>query len=178
MGSPRLVVMGVSGCGKSTVGRLLAQRQVIGFLEGDELHSTQNIARMARGVALTDEDRQGWLLAVAQRLADSCAGGRGLVVSCSALKRSYRDILRRGAADLRFIYLRGDRAMLADRMAARTGHYMPASLLESQFAALEEPAADEKALAVDVAQSPEAVAAAVERWLGLVGGIDSQRTSP
>ena len=170
MGSHRLVVMGVSGCGKSTVGKLLAQRLGVDFLEGDELHSPQNIALMAGGVALTDEDRQGWLLAVAQRLADSCARSRGLVVSCSALKRSYRDILRRGAVDLRFIYLRGDRATLADRMAARIGHYMPASLLDSQFAALEEPAADEPALTVDVAQAPQAVVASVEAWLARSGG--------
>jgi gluconokinase len=153
--------MGVSGCGKSTVGRQLAQLLGTDFLEGDELHSGQNVARMAAGIALTDEDRQGWLETLAGRLAEARAQGRGLVISCSALKRSYRDILRSGAPDLLLIHLRGDYDLLATRMASRAGHYMPSSLLDSQFATLEPPDAEENALTLDVEQAPNLILNAI-----------------
>jgi gluconokinase len=153
-----VVVMGVSGCGKSTVGRLLADDLGLDYLEGDDLHPPENVARMAAGVALTDADRQGWLQALARCLGEAQAQGRGLVLSCSALKRSYRDILRAGAADVRFVHLHGAPELLAARMAARPGHYMPPSLLESQLATLEAPAADELALSFDIAQAPDEIA--------------------
>lgn len=161
----RIVVMGVSGSGKSTVGRLLAKTLRLPFQDGDELHPPDNIARMAAGVPLTDADRQDWLAAIGKRLA--AAGGRrdGVVVACSALKRAYRDQLRAVAPDLRLVYLQGPAPLLAERLAARRDHYMPASMLPSQLAALESPGSDEGAIAVDVAQSPEAIVQAVCRQL-------------
>jgi gluconokinase len=160
MSALRIVVMGVSGCGKSTVGRLLADSLGLDYIEGDDLHPPENVARMAAGVALTDADRQGWLQALAQRLADARAQRRGLVLSCSALKRSYRDILRSGASDVRFVHLHGTRDLLAARMHGRPGHYMPPSLLDSQLATLELPGADELALSFDIAQTPQDIACA------------------
>lgn len=149
--------MGVSGSGKSTVGVLLAQALGAEFLEGDTLHSAQNVARMAAGVALTDQDRQEWLALLTERIAAARAGGRGLVVACSALKRAYRDTLRRGAPDLLFVHLTGAPELLARRTRQRTGHYMPASLLPSQLQTLEPPDRDERALTVDVRASPQAI---------------------
>ncbi|MGQ2980607.1 MAG: gluconokinase [Polaromonas sp.] len=161
MNSDIFVVMGVSGCGKSTVGAQLAEALKLPFLEGDLLHPERNVQRMAAGVALSDEDREGWLQALAERLRQAQAAGQGLVLSCSALKRAYRDILRSGAPDLRFVYLHGDQALLAARMAARTGHYMPLSLLDSQLATLEPPGVDENVLGFQVASRPEDIVAAV-----------------
>lgn len=155
------VVMGVSGCGKSTVGEALATHLGVDFIEGDRVHPPENVARMAAGIPLTDADRQGWLEALASHIADARRAERGLVVSCSALKRRYRDILRSAASDVRFVFLKGERDLLAARMAERPGHYMPVSLLDSQFAALEEPAADENAWIFDVAQAPEAIVSAL-----------------
>jgi gluconokinase len=156
------VVMGVCGCGKSTVGKMLASALGLEFLEGDQLHSAGNIARMAAGIALTDADRQDWLEALAARIREARVRGCGLVVSCSALKRAYRDILRGGAADLQFIHLRGgDPELLATRMASRPGHYMPASLLDSQLATLEPPGPDEHAHTFDAAMPADAIVAAV-----------------
>ena len=159
--APLLVVMGVSGCGKSTVGALLAHTLRLEFLEGDRLHSAHNIARMASGVALNDQDRQQWLELLSGHLARASQHSQGLVVSCSALKRSYRDTLRRGATGLQLVHLAGTPALLAARTAHRPGHYMPASLLASQFATLEPPGADEHALTFDVAQPPSSIVDAV-----------------
>lgn len=161
----RIVVMGVSGSGKSTVGRLLAQALNLPFQDGDELHPPDNIARMAAGVPLTDADRQGWLAAVGARLA--AAGGRrdGVVIACSALKRAYRDQLRATAPDLQLVFLHGEPVLLAERLAARRDHYMPASMLPSQLAALEAPDADEGAIAMNVTQPPETIVQAVCRQL-------------
>lgn len=156
-----VVVMGVSGSGKSTVARELAGRLAVDFLEGDDFHPAQNVARMASGVALTDEDRQGWLETLAARLTMAKAQGQGLVISCSALKRSYRDILRKGAPNLLLVHLRGDYDVLAARMERRASHYMPSSLLDSQFATLEPPGADENALTLDVEQSVELIVSAI-----------------
>ena len=159
--------MGVCGCGKSTVGQQLAAAlgaglaEFVEFVEGDQFHPPENVARMAAGIALTDADRQGWLEVLARQLAAARAAGRTLVLSCSALKRSYRDTLRHGAPDLLFVHLAGSRELLAQRMAARAGHYMPASLLDSQLATLEPPGADENALSFDVALAPEAIIAAL-----------------
>jgi carbohydrate kinase (thermoresistant glucokinase family) len=151
------VVMGVSACGKSTVGRLLAQALGAVYLDGDDFHPAENVARMAAGHALTDADRQGWLVALSDRLAQARAAGEGVVLSCSALKRRYRDMLRQGAADLMLVYLHGSRDLLAQRIAARTDHYMPPSLLDSQLATLEPPQADEAALSFDVALTPRQI---------------------
>ncbi len=164
-GHPLLVVMGVSGCGKSTVGAQLAAALGLEFLEGDSLHSQPNIARMASGVALTDEDRREWLELLSGRLARAERGHQGLVVSCSALKRAYRDILRRGAPGLVFVHLTGKPGMLARRAAQRPGHYMPASLLASQLETLEIPGQDEQALTFDVSQPPEGIVQAVRAVL-------------
>ena len=155
------VVMGVSGCGKSTVGAQLAAALGLAFLEGDTLHPARNVARMAAGFALGDEDREGWLQVLAGHLRLAQMTGQGLVLSCSALKRSYRDILRSGAPGLHFVYLYGEHALLAARMAARTGHYMPLSLLDSQLATLEPPGAGENVQGFDVAERPEDIVAAV-----------------
>ncbi len=157
-----LVVMGVSGAGKSTVARLLADHLGCAMLEGDDLHSPRNVSRMAAGIPLTDEDRHDWLDAVAGRLATAARSGTRLVVACSALKRSYRDVLRRGAPGTVFVYLAAPRDVLAERLAARRHHFMPATLLDSQLALLEPPAADEAAVTVDVSQtSADALQAAL-----------------
>ncbi len=157
MNAPLVVVMGVCGCGKSTVAAGLARALGIEFLEGDTLHPAANVARMAAGQPLRDEDRQGWLLAIAQRLAAARAQACGLVVSCSALKRSYRDVLRSAAPGLRFIHLHGERAVLEQRLAARSGHYMPATLLQSQLDALQVPQPDEQAMELNIDQEPAAL---------------------
>jgi gluconokinase len=165
MAAPRVVVMGVSGCGKSTVGRLLADALQVHYVEGDDLHPAENVARMAAGTALTDADRHGWLQVVAGQLANATSRARGVVVSCSALKRSYRDLLRQAVPDLCFVHLQGTADLLRQRLAARRGHYMPPSLLQSQLDTLEPPAADERALSLDIAQPPQQLAAEAERWL-------------
>lgn len=153
--APRVVVMGVSGCGKSTVGRALADRLGVNFVEGDALHSERNVAKMAAGIPLTDIDRHGWLQAVAEQISNPTAAANGVVAACSALKRGYRDLLRAGAPDLHFVFLHGAPELLARRMAARPGHYMPPSLLQSQLDTLEPPQPDERAIALDIAEPPE-----------------------
>lgn len=165
--APRVVVMGVSGSGKSTVGRLLADRLGVNFVEGDALHSDSNVAKMASGTALTDADRYGWLQAVAEQLTNPSAEVCGVVASCSALKRSYRDLLRAGAPDLRFVFLHGDRALLAHRLASRSGHYMPPSLLQSQLDTLEPPSDDEAPIRLDIASPPLRLAAQAQQALEL-----------
>ena len=136
---------------------MFARAAGVAFVDADDLHSRENIARMRAGIPLTDADRAGWLRAVAERLERARLEGAGLVVACSALKRAYRDRLREGDPALRIVYLRGARVLIADRLAGRRAHFMPAALLESQFATLEEPAPDEDAWAIDVDQSPEAM---------------------
>jgi len=159
------VVMGVSGSGKSTVGSLLAQLIGAEFLEGDDLHPARNVEIMAAGVPLTDDDRHDWLMAIAQRLSDARGAGRSLVASCSALKRSYRDLLRTASADLAFIHVHGDAALLQARMDARIDHFMPPSLLVSQLQTLEPPSADEHALTLDAALPAEMNASHAAAWL-------------
>lgn len=165
--APLVVVMGVSGCGKSTVGNLLARALKAEFLEGDDLHPPRNIERMAAGIALTDHDRRDWLLEIAQQLADARAGRHALVVSCSALKHSYRDMLRTAASQLAFVYLHGSRDLLEARLTARPGHFMPSSLLDSQLQTLEVPADDERAIAIDIALPPAEIAARAAAWLAV-----------
>lgn len=154
------VIMGVCGSGKSLIGAQLARELDIEFVEGDGLHPPDNVKRMAAGMPLTDDDRRGWLIAIAARLREAKRAGTGLVVACSALKRSYRDLLRSvAAADLRFVYLAGSRALLAERMANRRGHFMPPTLLDSQLAILEEPSPDERAWVCDIREAPHAIVA-------------------
>ncbi len=153
-----VVIMGVCGSGKTTVGRPLAECLGVPFLEGDEFHSPANIAKMSCGTALDDADRRPWLESMARAIAAAGARGEpGLVLACSALKRCYRDVLRRGNPVLRFVYLTGDPALIARRLGERKGHYMPATLLESQLETLEEPAEVENACVVDIGQPLEDV---------------------
>lgn len=145
----RIVIMGVSGCGKSSVGAALSARLGIPYLDGDTLHSPANIQKMQVGEALTDADRWPWLDRVAQEFATLAP----VIIGCSALRRIYRDRIRAGAGGpVRFAYLSGSRELIAERMAARSGHFMPASLLDSQFAALEPPGPDENAITVEIDQ--------------------------
>jgi len=153
--------MGVSGSGKSVIGAAFARALGVDFVEGDDCHTAANVERMSSGIPLTDEDRAEWLRLLAARIRKARDSGTGLVVSCSALKRSYRDILRGAASELRFIFLRGPRGLLAERVASRRGHYMPASLLDSQLATLEEPSPDEQAWVCDMRESPEDIVAAL-----------------
>jgi gluconokinase len=154
-----VVVMGVSGTGKSTIGRGLAEALGLPFVEGDDLHPDANVAKMAAGIPLTDADRAPWLDRVAARLDEP------VVITCSALKRSYRDRLRRAAPDLVLVYLHGTRELLAERMAQRDGHFMPTSLLDSQLATLEEPAADEDVIPVDIKLRPDEIVEIVTQRL-------------
>jgi gluconokinase len=160
--APILVLMGVAGCGKTTVGRLLAQRLGASFFDGDEFHPPANIAKMASGQALTDADRAPWLATLNAMLLESMQRGESAVLACSALKQSYRDALAQGIDGIRFIYLKGDFDTINRRLLARKGHYMKAGMLESQFAALEEPA---DALTVDIHGTPEAIAEHIYRQL-------------
>ena len=147
--------MGVSGSGKSTVAARLAQRLGWEFAEADRFHSPANVAKMASGVPLDDADRWPWLDGIAAWIDDRRRAGRRCVVACSALKRAYRE--RLAAGHVRFVYLRGDYDTIAARLAGRTGHYMPASLLRSQFDTLEEPGADENALVVSFGKTPDEI---------------------
>ena len=158
-GSQRVCLIGVSGAGKTAVGSRLAQALGTAFLEGDDLHSPDNVRKMAQGVPLSDDDRRGWLAAIAAQLAEARRTGAGLVVACSALKRAYRDVLRGADPGLQFVHLTGDSALIAQRMARRVGHYMPAALLDSQLATLEVPAPDERAWTFDVADTAESIVA-------------------
>ena len=153
------VVMGVSGSGKSLIGSALARALGVNFVEGDDFHPAENIARMSSGIPLTDQDRAQWLRSLAVRIREANNAGTGLVVTCSALKRSYRDVLRAESSELRFVFLRGDRALIASRLGGRRGHYMPPSLLDSQFATLEEPSSDEDVWVCDISESPKDIVA-------------------
>ena len=145
--------MGVCGSGKTTVAHLLAERLACAMVEGDNLHSPENVLQMSAGTALTDADRADWLVAIGRHIAAASRDRRALVVSCSALKRSYRDTLRRADPHLVFVHLVGDKALLRQRMTLRQDHFMPASLLDSQFDTLESPAPDEHAISCDAAQN-------------------------
>lgn len=163
-----VVVMGVAGCGKSTVGQALAQDLVAPFLEGDTLHPAANIAKMSAGIPLDDDDRAPWLDALGQAAgaAARAAPGGISVAACSALKRAYRDRLRRAAAmPLRIVCLHGERDLLQQRLGARQGHFMPPSLLESQLRTLELPGRDEDALLLDVALPPQALVGEAIAWV-------------
>jgi carbohydrate kinase (thermoresistant glucokinase family) len=160
-----IVLMGVSGAGKTTIGSRLAQRLHRSLIEGDSLHPPQNIEKMSRGTPLADEDRMPWLKAIAARIDDARRAGQPIVVTCSALKRIYRTALMNGHQDVCFVYLRGARELIARRLAARVDHFMPPSLLDSQFAALQEPGSDEPTIVVPIDATPdEIVDSIVERF--------------
>ena len=158
-----LVVMGVSGSGKSTVAALLANRTGCALAEGDDFHPASSIARMAAGHPLDDALRAPWLAAIASWLAERAARDKCAVVSCSALTRAYRDILRGAGPQVRIVHLAGPRELVAQRLATRRGHFMPPELLESQYAALEPLADDEPGITVNLAHTPEQIADKVLR---------------
>ncbi|SFS14387.1 gluconokinase [Microbacterium sp. cf046] len=153
-----LVVMGVSGSGKTTVAAAVAERVGALFLDADDFHPASNTAKMAAGTPLTDADRAPWLAAVGDELARRTASGAQVVLACSALKRAYRDVLRERGGDVCFALLDGSPELLADRIGARAGHFMPATLLGSQLVALERLQPDETGFSVDVAQTPDRIA--------------------
>ena len=164
-GAAVVVVMGVSGSGKSTVASVLAGRLGGELADADDFHPPSNVAKMAAGLPLDDQDREPWLRDIAAWLAVRTRSGRSAVVSCSALKRAYRDVLRAAAPGLVFLHLTGPRELLERRMRDRTGHFMPASLLDSQLAALEPLAPGERGLTLDVTDAPEViVATALAGW--------------
>ncbi len=162
-----VIVMGVSGCGKSSVGAALARRLGLPFIEGDVLHPESNVAKMAAGTPLTDEDRWPWLTVIGERMADALARGEGIVVSCSALKKIYREHLRAATGDrLAFVYLEGSRDLLGRRMGARSGHFMPLALLDSQLATLEVPTGEPAVVTVSIDQPVEGIVADALKGLG------------
>jgi gluconokinase len=152
-----LVVMGVSGSGKSTIADKLAARLGWTFEDGDRFHPASNVAKMSAGHPLTDEDRWPWLQAIADEIDRVCKAREQVVIACSALKRAYRDILVHGRSDVRIIYLGGTQELIASRLAARKGHFMPPGLLTSQFKTLEPPGADENPVTVSIDASVEAI---------------------
>ena len=162
-----IIVMGVSGSGKSTIGLLLAKRLNAAFYDGDRLHPDSNIAKMAAGVPLTDEERLPWLHAVGEHLADAHSTGVGGIIACSALKRAYRNLLREHAPDLFVVFLDGPRELIAERIAARTHDFMPASLLDSQFASLEPLEPDERGTRIDVSHAPDHIVDEIMRIVEL-----------
>jgi gluconokinase len=151
---PIYVVMGVAGSGKTVVGSELARQLGVEFVDGDDYHPTQNVKKMAAGIPLTDADRAGWLRALATRIHQAHEAETGLVVACSALKRAYRDVLRSASPQVRFVLLDGPPALIAERLERRRGHYMPASMLDSQLATLEKPSPDEDAWTIDISGTP------------------------
>ena len=164
-----VVVMGVSGCGKSSVGAGLAVRSGLPFMEGDQLHPKANVEKMAAGIPLTDEDRWPWLDKIGAEITAAQRSGHAIIVACSALKRSYRDRLREAAGgSLAFVYLEGSFELLKRRMAARTGHFMPVSLLESQLQTLEAPTGEPGVVTVDIDADLDAILDAACRGLQTV----------
>lgn len=149
-----VVVMGVSGCGKSTVGQKIAERLGCAFRDGDEFHSDANRAKMHAGIPLNDDDRKPWLESIRAYMDEMTSGGRSLVVACSALKQRYRDVLRGNGGTTEFVYLKGDFELLQSRLSARKDHFFNPNLLRSQFDALEEPT---DAIVVNIALPPEAI---------------------
>jgi len=168
---PAVVVMGVQGSGKSTIGRLLAERLGVSFLDGDDLHPAANKQKMASGAPLTDEDRVPWLTAIGDAMSEQQAAGAGIVVACSALKRWYRELLRSSVPDLRAVWLRGDVDLIASRLEHRDHEFMPPTLLASQFETLQPLAPWESGIAVSVALPPAAVVDQILTGFGMLPAV-------
>jgi gluconokinase len=165
-----LIIMGVSGCGKTTIGELLARRLGWEFRDGDVFHPPANVEKMRRGTPLTDEDRWPWLRAIAAWLEELVRDGRQGIVACSALRRAYRDVLLDGRRDrVRLVFLDGTKELIAARLARRKGHFMPPSLLDSQFATLERPTPEESPVTASIDAVPAAIARRIVTELGLAG---------
>jgi len=161
-----VVVMGVSGSGKSLIGSALAAKLGLPFVEGDRLHPTANVAKMSSGISLTDDDRWPWLDRVGEELRARTADAGGAITACSALRRIHRERLRDAAGrNLRFVFLRVKRATLAERLTARKHHFMPPSLLDSQLATLENPAGEDGVCAIDAEATPDDIVVAAIAWL-------------
>jgi gluconokinase len=174
-----LIVMGVSGSGKSTIAEKLAERLGWSYEDGDKFHPPSNVAKMSAGHPLTDADRWPWLIAIAEEIDRVSRAGQHAVIACSALKRAYRDVLVHGRDDVRIIFLKGTQALIASRLTQRKGHFMPPGLLESQFETLEPPGADENALTVSIDAPVDAIVDDIVRQLRLVpfdrGAISGER---
>jgi gluconokinase len=162
-----LVVMGVSGSGKSTIADKLAERLGWSYEDGDKFHPANNVAKMSAGHPLTDEDRWPWLQAIAEEIDRVCESSRHVVIACSALKRAYRDVLVHGRSDVRIVYLEGSQELIASRMAARKHHFMPPGLLDSQFKTLEPPTPDENPVTVSVDARVDTIVGDIVGELGL-----------
>jgi gluconokinase len=175
-----LIVMGVSGSGKSTIGDKLAERLGWRFEDGDRFHPAGNVAKMSAGQPLTDEDRRPWLQAIADEIDRVCKAGQHAVIACSALKRAYRDILVHGRDDVRMIFLEGKQDLIAARLVARKGHFMPPGLLASQFKTLEPPAANENPVTVSIDAPVETIVDDIVRQLrpGPAEGDAASRNRP
>jgi gluconokinase len=163
-----IVVMGISGSGKTTIATRLAEQLGWAFAEADEFHPAANIEKMTAGTPLTDQDRWPWLEAMREWMTGEAGAGRSTVVTCSALKRSYRDLLRGADGDVSFVHLSGDPVLIAERMKTRSGHFMPASLLPTQISTLEPLETDEPGMALDNTGTPEEVTGRIVAELDLV----------
>ena len=162
-----IVLMGVSGCGKTTIGTNLARYLNWEYQEGDALHPQTNIRKMSEGIPLNDDDRKPWIAKIADWIETRCIAGRDGVISCSALKEAYRQTIRGNQSDVQFVYLRGSRELLSDRLAYRKDHFMSPNLLESQLELLEEPSVDEQAMVVTIDFTPEKIVQKICDSLGL-----------
>jgi gluconokinase len=162
-----LIVMGVSGSGKSTIGEKLAKRLAFSYEDGDKFHPPANVAKMSAGHPLTDDDRWPWLQAIADEIDRICLAREHAVIACSALKRAYRDVLVPGRTDVRIVFLQGSQQLIAARLAQRKGHFMPPGLLDSQFKTLEPPDASEHAVTVSIDASVDEIVDDIVRQLGL-----------
>ncbi len=175
-----LIVMGVSGSGKSTIADKLAERLGWRYEDGDKFHPASNVAKMKAGHPLTDKDRWPWLRAIADEIDRACKVGERVVIACSALKRAYRDVLVHGRSDVRIVFLKGAQSLIAARLAQRKGHFMPAGLLESQFATLEPPADSENPVTVSIDASVETIVDNIVHQLGMppTGNGTARRNNP
>ena len=173
---PPIVVMGVSGCGKSTVGSLLARRLGLTFIDGDDLHPAANKQKMGSGIPLDDADRHPWLAEIGRTLRDGAGDGSGIIVACSALKRRYRDQLRAAGGEALFLHLTGSAETLTSRVAGRQHEFMPAAMLTSQLAALEPLESDEPHILLDIRESPATLVEQVRLALTNDGGTTASRS--